>query len=758
MKKFSKIEAVFLIIFLIMQAFIVENIKALEYNKNVVLLIDNSGSMQKTDPNKLSVVAASMLIDTADENTNLNIIAFGNNAASAYKLSDNPSREKLKEELKGLKFDNSNTSLKDGIKEALNQLEGLLGDSTIIVLSDGREEPIGGLTDSHMKELVSLSDKARDMKIKINCIGLSNYADEEALSDITFKTGGDYFPCNNPSDLFNIFSKILGNMNDFYTIEQFTTDTKREKEIKLSSYIEEVIIKVASCDNKSPKVEVALDGKNTSADKIEDKYKIYSFKNNKNSSIKITSKDEGKNSVIVQIKSTGQININSSNDNFSIPFKIPMNIEASLKMDKEIMGLHMDKLEDGKREGINKIENVFKFTFKKEEAGQYPVVITAYDGEGNIIAVKDLNINVKNQVPFYYSSELPDTIMAEESFKVELKQQDNSKVNNMFGQIYVDYGSSYEKFPLKFEGGALQAEVLLKKAGEVRITTQLNGVKDNEAFSYYLPYLKAQVLEKPYVEIDSQEYTQPVREGEQINLNLNIKKNLTYENENIFIYDEKNNKVGELKLTPGTIGHISIPVMLKEKGQNLSFMLRPEKDIKITDKLSTNLRVISEFSYFIYKAKVILVIVAALILMILLFIACGDFIYRRYIKNYSLSKTLYYKIGTGYSEKSLQLNLRAAKGENTRYLSVKNTSVSLEEENSDGTIGYFKLRYPTGIGFLEGWRFKLNKGKSFSVEYVIMEAQEVFLNNEAIAGKVVYKSGIEIKLKQGKSNITISFS
>ena len=215
-----------------MQAFAVNNIKALELNKNVILLIDNSGSMRNTDPNKLSVVAASMLIDTINENSSLNIIAFGDKAAAAHKLSDKPSKEVLKKELQGLKFDSGSTNLKEGIKEALSQLQGISGESTIIVLSDGKEDPAGGLTDSHMKELSSLSEQAGDMKIKINCIGLSKYADEAVLSDITSKTGGNYFPCDNPSELFNIFSKILGDLNDFYTIEQFATDTKKEKEIK----------------------------------------------------------------------------------------------------------------------------------------------------------------------------------------------------------------------------------------------------------------------------------------------------------------------------------------------------------------------------------------------------------------------------------------------------------------------------------------------------------------------------------------------
>lgn len=758
MKKYTIIPITLFFICFMIQALPLEKVMASKPSNNIILLIDNSGSMRKTDPNKLSVVAASILIDTMAEDTNLSIIAFGDKAEAIHKLSEKPSKDILKKELEGLKFDNNSTNLKEGIEEALNQLEGTEGDKTIIVLSDGKEDPVGGITDQHMKELYSLSDKAHDKKVKIHSIGLSQYADEETLSRISFKTGGEYFPCENPSELFNVFSKILGSLNDFYTIEQFTTDIKKEREVKLSSYIDEVIIKVASYDNKYPMVNVTLDSQELSSNSSDDRYKIYRFNNDKNSTIKITSIDEGKNSIIVQIKSKGQININASNDNFSLPYKIPMNIEASFNIDKTIMGLHMDKLEEGKREVINKIGDAFRFTFKKDKAGQYPIVITAYDGEGNIIAVKAININVKSEVPFYYTSELPSIIVAERSFKVELKQQDDSKLDTVYGELYIDYGDSYEKIPLRFENGALYSDVMIKKIGEVKITTQINGVKDNEAFSYYLPYLRASVIEKPYVELESEAYKNPVKEGDEVKLNLNIKKNLTYENENILIYDNADNEIGKFELTPGTLGHISVPLKPQGKGENLSFKLKPESDIKVTDILNTNLRIVSGVYYYIYKVRVILISAGILLLLAVLLIAYGEITYRSHIKNYIINKTMYYKIGIGYTEKSLNLSLKAAKKANIRYLTLSNTSLGLEEENSDEAIGYFVLRYPMGTTFMEGWKYKLNKGKSFSVEYVTLEDQEITFNNEPVAGKIIYKNGVEIKFKKGKNNISISFS
>lgn len=750
--------ALFLMCFIIQICVAVSPLKALELKSNIILLIDNSGSMKNTDPNKLSIVAASMLIDTVEGNTNLNVIAFGDKALSLNEISDKPSKEQLKEELKNLKFDNNNTNLKEGINEAINELKDVEGEKTIIVLSDGKEDPAGGLTDSHMKELYSLSEEAHKMKIKIHCIGLSEYADEEALSRLTFKTGGEYLPCGNASELFNAFSKILGNLNDFYTIEEFTTDVKKEKEIKLSSYIEEVIIKVASCDNNSPMVDVVLNEKELAADSIGDKYKLYKISNNsENSTIKITSRDESKNSVIVQIKSKGKIAINSSNDNISLPFNIPMNIEATLQIDKTIMGLHMDKLEGGNRESINKVGEAFRFIVKKDKPGQYPMLITAYDGEGNIIAVKDININIKNYPPFYYTRELPSTIVTENSFIVELKQQDNSKVNSPSGEVYIEYSDKYESFPLKIQNGLLQAEVVLKTPGDIKITTQLNGVRDNEDFSYYLPYLKASVVEKAYVEIESESYKQPFKEGQDINLKLNIKNNHIYISEEISIYDKDNNLVGEIGLTPKTTGVISVPIKIKCKGENLSFSLKPKSDIKVNSRLNTNLRILSKYYYPVYRLRIILIIIGILILLITFFVVYGEFIYRTEIKSYKVSKTIYYKIGSNYMEKSLDLTLSSIKSERERYISVTKDLVSIDEERTDNTIGYFTLKIPRSISFVEGWKYKLSTDKNFPIDYTTLETQEVYLNDELVPGKILFRIGTKIILRKGKNIVTISF-
>lgn len=759
MGKRNKILIIIFLICFILQPFILKEVKAAELEKNIIILIDNSGSMKITDPHRLAVVAGAMLIDTVDENTNLNVIAFGDKPDFVQKLADRPSKEKLKSKLSGLMFDNSRTNLKEGLKEALGQFENVQGERTIIVLSDGKEDPVGGVTEEHMKELFSLGDKAHDMRVMVHCIGLSEYADEDTLTKLSSKTGGDYFYSENPSGIFAALNKILGSLNNFYTIEQFTTNSNTDKEIKLSSYVDEVVIKIASCDNTVPLVDVAFEEGITPDYKIGDKYKIYNFKNIKSSTIRITSKDKESNFVIVQVKSKVQLNINSSSDNLSIPFKVPMDIKVNFQAEENIKGLHMDKLEDGIRERISSTDNEFKFTFKKEVPGNYPILITAYDGNGNIVAVRDINITVKDYPPFYYTKSLPSTIITENSFKVEIKQQDDSKVNNPSGEIYIEYGDKYEKIPLKFEGGMLTADINLKNSGEIKISSRIDVIRDNKTYSYYLPYFNSKVLEKPFVELSSESYAKPFKQNEQVNLRLSINKNSIYGEEDFFILNSKNEKIGEFKLNKDSKGRIEVALKPLGKGENFEFFIRPrnEKGVKVTSKISTNIRVVSDGSYFISKNRRIITCIVIFLLLVALVIATGFAGYKIYVRSCKINKEVSFVISSNANihTKGIYVDIDNP----CTYINLINDRI-IVDSTENNAIGSFELKAYRG--------FKIVQGLSFLLHKYILRKDEVFklwykpivrhVNSysEEISD-IPYLEGEKLKVKLGQKEIKINF-
>jgi hypothetical protein len=497
MKKYIKVLSLLFFISFFLQIIFIKHVNAVELQNNIVLLMDVSGSMQQTDPRRLSMVAASMLIDSIDENTKVNIVTFGDKANAYYSIESNPSKEALKNELLNIKFNNNYTDLKEGIKEALVELSKVQGNKDIIVLSDGKEDPKGGLSKEYTDEFSTLIEKTHLDGIKVNCIALSQKADKDVLEDISFKTEGEYYYSSTSSELFNVFSSLLGNINNFYTVNEYEIEDQSSREVKLSSYVQEVLIKIAAIDNNIPLVDVMQNNKQLLVSKLGEGYKIYNFKNTEDNVITISPKDKGKYSVIVQIKSKAKINVNSIDNSFSIPNDVPLNIDMSLETDKDIIGLHMDKFEGNIREGIKKTSNGFSFTFNKAKSGQYKILITTYDGKERIIAVENLNINVTDYPPFYYRDQIPREMIIGKPYKIELNQVNGNKVINPSGEIIVDYGDKYEKFPLKLVDNTLVSEITLNKLQEVRLTTCINGVSNNESFSYFLPYFKINAIKEP---------------------------------------------------------------------------------------------------------------------------------------------------------------------------------------------------------------------------------------------------------------------
>jgi hypothetical protein len=751
MKKLNRILCLLFLCSFIFQISFIGISKANVAGKNIIILIDNSGSMKKGNSDKLSVAAASMLIDSVAEGTNLNIIGFGTQIMSPYQLIDKPSRESLKSQLTNLKFDNSYTNLKDGLKVALAQMEKVQGEKTIIILSDGKEEPEGGMTDEHTREFNDLIEKAHDLKIRAHTIALSKQADIKNLTRIAHRTDGDYFLCEDSSALLNVLSKIQGNMDNFYTIENYITQGKTDKNVKFSSYIEEVIIKVASCENKVPQVEINEGGEELSTYRAGDTYKVYKLDDPKSRQIKISSKDAGKNLIIVQVKSKGFIEINTTKTSFDIPCDIPLDVEAALDMDEEILGLHMYKVEGGTKEPINSEGGKYKFTFNKNKPGNYPILITAHDGEGNLVAVRDIDITVNDYPPFNYSTPLPEVIMAKkESYKIEIKSLKDSKEISASGEIILDYGGRTEEFPLQYENGVLSGEVLFKESGEVRISANIHGVKNNEDFAYYLPYHTINLIDKPFVVLEVVKTEKKVKAGESIDLIFNIKNRVLYNAEKIFILDSSNKKVGEFVITPETSGSITAQINGVANTESLALMLKPANDIEVTKDINTGIKVTSTFGYYFGYIISLMILVLIAVLSFLL----GRYFYKKNIYNYRIDEEFTYSVrpgGTGMI--SLNLNLR----ENQKYLRLEGNSVVCDEADCNA-IGSFMLRGSHGVKFILGLLSlsSRKRKKMFEVIYSQYAQQKLEYDGETISGdEVVYQKGIKVILRMSNKNIEI---
>ena len=732
-----------------------------EIEKNIIVLIDNSGSMNKNDNTRLSLVSASMLIDTVDLNkTKINVIAFGDKVSFVKRLSENPTAEELKSEIASIKYDNQYTNMKQGLDEALSQLNDMEGDKSIIVLSDGKEEVPGETAEEHEKKLNNLIRTAQEMNVRINTIGLSADSDKNALLNISSKTLGDYYFVENASGVFEVFSKIFGNMNGYYTIDRFSTAGDIDKSIKISPFVEEVVVNVVSSNDNFPTVNVSNENNLRFDYKSGDRYKIFKLKNDgsgRANSIRISSADGTASSVIIQIKSKVAINVNTSGDSFEIPYRVPLNIKALVEAEKEISDLQLYIIDEGEKKLLTKENNAFEFEFKKYEPGYYSIFLIACDGNGSIIAGKHFYIAVTSKVPFSYRSQLISPIYAGNDFEVSLEQQDSTRVRDAAGDIYVWYEETNEPliFPIKYEGGGLYGKINLKSAGKVKLSAQIRGIKEegNEPFFYYLPAMNAEIIEKPYIEFKAESFNRPFKEKENVQLYMLITENRLTEEEKLSLYDNHNKLIKSFTVKPGD-SRAAVDLVGLEKGENFKFFIRTDdSDVVIGNvEVSTNIKVMSDLGHFWYRYKVILFILIALLLLTaaaaLFFLAK----YRNEVAGYSINKDIDVSIpdsGVKHSE-----NVYLSTSNFLAYLNVSKKSIYLSSlEEPDYSIGYFVLKVPEGNKILQGISYLLQGEMIFEITYRAITEQYTIEGSPVT--EMAYRSGEEIIAKAISGNKTI---
>ncbi|WP_163193037.1 VWA domain-containing protein [Clostridium thermarum] len=760
MKTYNKFLIILTVLFFV-GAIPVNIIRAKESEKNIIVLIDNSGSMLKNDNTRLSLVSADMLIDAVDLNmTKLNIIAFGDKVTYVKKLVERPTAEELKDAVNSIKYDNHYTNMKQGLEEALDQLKEVEGEKYIILLSDGREEVPGESKEEHEKKLKSLLKTAQDMKVRINTIGLSEESDKETLAQLANMTLGDYFFAENAAVVFDAFSNIFGTINGYYTIDRFNTSSNMERVVKISSLIEELVINVISTDENFPVVNVTNDNYENFEYKSGDRYKIYSLRNDinhKNNTIRIKSDEENESLVLVQIKSKAEIKVDSASDNFEIPYKVPLKLKAELIMDRQINDLQLYTIDDGQNKLIEKDGPAFEFTFYKDKPGYYPLFFIACDGNGNIIAGKYLIIAVTDKVPFNYSSPLISPIYVDNNVEVTLSQLDDTKIKEAAGDIFILYEGDVEPitFPLNFEKNYLQASIKFLKSGSVKLSAQIRGIKEegDEPFFYFLPSITLEIIEKPIIEFESTDYKKPIKENSNIRLILKITKNEIEKEEKMLLYDQKSKLIKDFTVKPKDT-QVTLDLGILEEGENHKFQIKSENaDVIIgNSEISTNLVVLSNTEYFWYMYRVFVFIIIAVLILIVETILLCLYKYKIEVETYRINKEVEVCISTQKVKQGVNIYLSP---ENcTAYLNVINNSIyKSDEEVREHSIGYFLLKVPKGNKILVGMNYLLKGEKMFELCYRAISEQNTIEGTPI--SEIDYRPGEEIIAKSLIGNKTI---
>lgn len=189
----------------------------------VSLVVDASGSMAESDPEKLSLQAMQIFIDLLSPTDQIGAVRLSGSAQEIVPLQEVKSqgKEQLKKALEGKFNPDGASDFVPALELARKQLEGAPPDAkrVIIFLTDGYPEPQmqAGQTEydetAYRKALQDQVGATAEAEIPIYTVGFGK-SDEALLQEIAAATKAEAFLLSNPSEIAASFFRIL-------------TDTKR---------------------------------------------------------------------------------------------------------------------------------------------------------------------------------------------------------------------------------------------------------------------------------------------------------------------------------------------------------------------------------------------------------------------------------------------------------------------------------------------------------------------------------------------------
>ncbi len=188
---------------------------------NVVLVIDDSGSMQATDyrPTRLEAAkeAGSVLVGQLGSQDRIGVVIFESGATTAGYLT--PDKERIRQRLSSIQPKTGQTALGDGLTLGVEMADSLPNAKNVVVLlSDG-------VSNAGVVDPLRAAGYAKERGVTVFTVGLGSpgpvvvgtdlsgrpeYAelDEATLREIADTTGGSYFTSVNESTLSAIYRDL----------------------------------------------------------------------------------------------------------------------------------------------------------------------------------------------------------------------------------------------------------------------------------------------------------------------------------------------------------------------------------------------------------------------------------------------------------------------------------------------------------------------------------------------------------------------
>ncbi|MEQ9499387.1 MAG: VWA domain-containing protein [Deltaproteobacteria bacterium] len=210
--------------------------------KRTVILLDESGSMKKNDPARLSLDAARLFAELSLDADQIAVVAFGDRPRVLVPMSPAKSRRTMKavrKSLRRLKFDGRTTDIESGLNAALVMLGPTATQSrdTIVLITDGKVD-LGPAADSaerasieRIRKQVAPTLAARN--VRSYTIAFTPEADQSLMRGLARATRGEFRYLPHAAALAGAFAEMFTSASNLETLPMrdgaFITDPNIEK-------------------------------------------------------------------------------------------------------------------------------------------------------------------------------------------------------------------------------------------------------------------------------------------------------------------------------------------------------------------------------------------------------------------------------------------------------------------------------------------------------------------------------------------------
>lgn len=183
--------------------------------RDVILVLDNSGSMQNNDPARLAAVAVREFIKSQPADTRVGVVLFAESAEMVAPLTavDDDPTDVLLASLGQLNYRGRWTQTARAVERALYELRQHgrpAAERAIVLLTDGLIDTGDARRDADLKQWLetNLSPQAKREEIRIFGIAFTERADYQLLQSLAAATGAEYFRVLKPEDLSQALQRI----------------------------------------------------------------------------------------------------------------------------------------------------------------------------------------------------------------------------------------------------------------------------------------------------------------------------------------------------------------------------------------------------------------------------------------------------------------------------------------------------------------------------------------------------------------------